>query len=42
MDTRVQLDAVISSLMALCEEGVNVTAIAADYEAGTILVTVGE
>lgn len=41
MDTRVQIDAILSSVMTLTEEGVNVTQINVDYEAGTIFLTVG-
>jgi len=42
MDARVQIDAILSNVMALTEEGVNVTQINVDYEARTIFITVGE
>lgn len=42
MDNRVQLDAIISAIMTLGDEGVHVTSMAVNYDEGTFSLTVKE
>jgi hypothetical protein len=42
MDTRIQIDAILTNLFETTEQGVNIMLLNVDYEAGTISVTVGE
>jgi hypothetical protein len=42
MDTRIQLDAILSNLMEMTENGVNVAFIRVDYAEGEITIRVGE
>jgi hypothetical protein len=41
MDSRIQIDAILSNLMDMTENGVNVTQLKVDYEAGTVFIVVG-
>jgi len=42
VNTQIQLNAVVSAIMNVAEEGVNVTSMEVDYAAGSIYIKVGE
>lgn len=42
MESRVQIDAIVSGLMTMAEESINITRIDANYQLGTVTVTVGD